>query len=247
MTLLSDRPADRIRSLLHTTDPGAAWATGGPDGPDPAEPGPGGAREVAGAGEVAGLAPVLALWPVLGSLVTEGELRLHTPLARYGPGASAGTPDGTTAHHLLTHPAVPAVAAALTRLAEHLAGGPLDELAAARIWRPLGMHGTGFTPEGVLHAPLDDLVRFLSHLLSPADHPVSRAWTAESLRIRTGELTPARGLLWHPAPGGVWAHQAPEPGGPALWIAPRRRRWAVLLPARPAGPMRAAFREAAFA
>lgn len=94
-----------------------------------------------------------------------------------------------------------------------------------------------------LHTTGADLARFLRHLLSPADHPIPRAWTAESLRIRTGELTPARGLLWRPAPSGVWVHG----DGPALWVSPARRRWAVLVPASPDGPPPTAFREAAFA
>lgn len=104
-------------------------------------------------------------------------------------------------------------------------------------------------------SPLADLVRFLRHLLAPADtggspdtaHGITRAWTSESLRIRTGELTPARGLLWHPAPYGVWTHHAPQDGGPALWVSPRHGRWAVLLPADARGPLRKAFREAVFA
>ncbi|MFD0359438.1 hypothetical protein ACFVHW_37765, partial [Streptomyces sp. NPDC127110] len=82
-----------------------------------------------------------------------------------------------------------------------------------------------------------------------AERPVSRAWTAESLRIRTGELTPARGLLWHPAPAGVWTHHPPSGSGPAVWISPRQNRWALLVPgpgSDGSGPPRAAFREAAF-
>lgn len=111
--------------------------------------------------------------------------------------------------------------------------------------------------DDTLRAPLTDLVRFLRHLLSPADPDgsggpgspagITRAWTTESLRIRTGELTPSRGLLWHPAPHGVWTHPAPAPGGPALWISPRHHRWALLLPTSPATQLRTAFRTAAFA
>ncbi|MFJ6723057.1 hypothetical protein ACIQOD_31600, partial [Streptomyces sp. NPDC091259] len=130
----------------------------------------------------------------------------------------------------------------LTRLAEHLCGGPLAEYAPARIWRPLGMTRTRLTGLG-LHTTGADLARFLRHLLSAADHPVPRTWTAESLRIRTGELVPARGLLWRPAPSGVWSHG----DGPAVWVSPRLPRWAVLVPAAPGGPPPTAFRETAFA
>ncbi|MER5873106.1 hypothetical protein [Streptomyces sp. NPDC002044] len=274
MTLLSDQAED-IRALVESADPGAVWAVGGPGGvhaasagrgrggsadttasPDdggggdgtPTARAPGDGDGAAGAEpgdlDVGGLAAVLALWPAIGSLVAEGTLHLHTPLTAYGDTTSA---PGTTAHHLLTHPEG---TAALTRLAETLAGTSLAELAAGRVWQPLGMTRTRFA-DGTLRAPLTDLVRFACHLLAPDGPGVSPAWTAESLRIRTGELTPARGLLWHPAPHGVWAHHAPAADAPALWVAPRLRRWAVLLPARAHSPLhtplRAAFREAAFA
>ncbi|MCX5192687.1 beta-lactamase family protein [Streptomyces sp. NBC_00249] len=236
--------AGRIEALVRSADPDAVWAAGSADTvhtglPDGAADTP---------HDVGGLAAVLALWPVLGSLVTCGELTLHTPVSAYTADAAAGLPAGTTAHHLLTHADGPHALAALTRLAEHLAGSPPAAYAAARIWRPLGMTGT--RPVGAtLHAPLSDLARFLRHLLSTADHPIPRAWTAESLRIRTGELTPARGLLWHPAPAGVWTHHPADGAGPALWVSPRHGRWAALLPGAgrtPAGSLRTAFREAVF-
>ncbi|MFG2987929.1 hypothetical protein ACGFZK_01160 [Streptomyces sp. NPDC048257] len=249
MTLLSDQ-ATAVRALVDSADPGAVWAVGGLEGP---QAGSEAGHPADAAFDVGGLTAVLALWPALGSLVDEGALQLHTPLTVYGEPAAENAPAGTTAHHLLTHPGG---TTALTRLAEHLSGGPLADLAATRVWRPLGMTGTHFA-DGTLRAPLADLVRFLRHLLAPADpadpadpvNPagISRAWTAESLRIRTGELTPARGLLWQPAPHGVWTHHAPQDGGPALWISPRHHRWAVLLPASDAGALRHAFREAAFA
>ncbi|MCX4695212.1 hypothetical protein [Streptomyces sp. NBC_01408] len=240
MTLLSEQAED-IRALVGRADPGAAWAVGGPEGTHAGSH----PRDSPGNGDavldVGGLAAVLALWPVIGSLVEEGTLQLHTPLAAYGDPAASRIPAGTTAHHLLTHSDG---AAALTGLAEHLGGGPLHDLAATRVWQPLGMTGTRFEA-GTLRAPLADLVRFLRHVVSPAG--AIRAWAAESLRIRTGELTPARGLLWHPAPHGVWAHPGPAPGGPALWVCPSRRRWALLLPGGgPATSLRSAFRDAVF-
>ncbi|MEU9303752.1 hypothetical protein [Streptomyces sp. NPDC048269] len=289
MTLLSDQ-ADDIRALVGSADPGAVWAVGGAEGveavshsgvpeavshsgvpeaaedprvPEAEDPGDPGAADL----DVGALAAALALWPAIGSLVEEGALRLHTPLAAYGDEAAAGTPAGTTAHHLLTH-ADGEAALTLTRLAEHLCGMPLAEFATTRVWHPLGMTRTRFADD-TLRAPLADLVRFLRHLLSPVEAVgavgavaqgspgstgspggpvgITRAWTAESLRIRTGELTPARGLLWHPAPHGVWTHPAPAPGGPALWISPRHRRWALLLPTTRDTPLRTAFRAAAFA
>ncbi|MFJ8015592.1 hypothetical protein [Streptomyces sp. NPDC096339] len=260
MTLLSDR-ADDIRALVAAADPGAVWAFGDADG---VRAGSHDGRTVVDAG---GLFAVLALWPVIGSLVEDGSLRLHTPIAAYG---KTDAPAGTTAHHLLTHPAG---TADLTRLAERLGGSPLGELAATGIWGPLGMTATRFA-DGTLYTSLDDLVRFLRHLLAPVPAPgpgpepgpepefeagpvgqeeptgptaPTRAWTTESLRIRTGELTPARGLLWHPAPDGVWTHPAPGDDGPAVWISLRLHRWAILLPtAAGQRPLRSAFREAVF-
>ncbi|MEU7551479.1 hypothetical protein AB0B01_03800 [Streptomyces sp. NPDC044571] len=239
MTLESGA-VDRIGTVLRSADPGAVWAVGGPEG---MQAGSANHADEAPPFDVGALTAVLALWPVIGSLVAEKSLRLHTPLTAYGAEAGHGAVGATTAHHLLTRTGGPPDhTAALTRLAEHLGGTALAELAATRIWHPLGMTGTRFAG-AALHAPLADLVRFLSHLLSPADHPVTRSWTTESLRIRTGELTPARGLLWHPAPQGVWYHGDSS----CVWVSPRLHRWALLLPTRPPGPLRAAFREAAFA
>ncbi|WP_329403455.1 beta-lactamase family protein [Streptomyces virginiae] len=242
--------ATAVRALVESADPGAVWAVGGPEGP---HAGSDGGHPADAAFDVDGLGAVLALWPAVGSLVDEGALRLHTPLAAYGDPAAEGTPAGTTAHHLLTHPDGTAHLTHLThltRLVEHLSGSPLADLVATRVWHPLGMTGTGYT-DGTLRAPLADLFRFLSHLLAPgapaAPTGISRTWTTESLRIRTGELTPARGLLWDPAPHGVWTHHAPNDGGPTLWISPRHHRWAVLLPTTGRGMSRTAFREAAFA
>ncbi|MFI5867373.1 hypothetical protein [Streptomyces sp. NPDC051546] len=239
--------AERIAALVRDADPGAGWATGGPDGPD----GPDAVVE-AGAGngtgpglgpegsapDAGGLAGVLVVWPVIGMLVDAGELALHTPLTAYGAGD--GLPAGTTAHQLLTHGS--GVSPALVGLAERLCGSPLAGFAAERVWGPLGMARTGFAADGTLRAPAADLGRFLSHLLAPRGGPVSPAWTAQSLRIRTGELLPARGLLWHPGPHGSWSHGE----GPTLWISPRAHRWAALLPTTPSAPLRTAFREAAF-
>ncbi|MFB9586004.1 MULTISPECIES: hypothetical protein [Streptomyces] len=228
---------EALYAKVSSAGPGAFWALGGPEGLQ--------ARSAAGTvaahtdadavHDVAGLAPVLALWPVIGCLVDRGELSLHTPLTAHGP----------TTHQLLTRGAADGLPG-LVPFVEGLCGAPLADCAAELVWRPLGMTRTGPGPDGTLRAPLADLGRFLGHLLSPADHPVPRAWTAESLRIRTGELTPARGLLWHPGPYGVWSYG----DGPSLFVWPRHSRWAALVP----GPgdagsaaLRTAFREAVFA
>lgn len=65
-------------------------------------------------------------------------------------------------------------------------------------------------------------------------------WVTRSLTIETGELQPARGLFWHPAPGttmeeDVWVHYGFT--GTGMWISPTDGRWggaldqqALLLP-----------------
>lgn len=184
-------------------------------------------------------------------------------------------------------------------LAEHLTGRPLRELAADRIWGPLGMTETRYGPlpaavaarcapteydeetgtrlKGTVHdfssrllggacgiagtfSTAEDLGRFLAHVLGAsveAPGPFGPGWVAESLRIRTGELAPPRGLFWHVAPGtgvreDIWTHTGFT--GTGMWVSPARGRWAVLLTnklyfTRETGPVTAvrdAFRAAAF-
>lgn len=181
-------------------------------------------------------------------------------------------------------------------LAEHLTGRTLRELAADRVWGPLGMTETRYGPlpaavaarcapteyddltgahlKGTVHdfstrllggacgiagafSTAGDLGRFLGYLLAPGAGPVGPGWVAESLRIRTGELAPSRGLFWHLAPGtgvreDVWTHYGFT--GTGLWVSPARGRWAVLLTnklyfTRETGPVTAvrdAFRAAVF-
>jgi len=160
-------------------------------------------------------------------------------------------------------------------LVEELSGQSLDEFAADRTWRPLGMGSTRYGPlptdlaercaptehdpdtdmhlKGVAHdfsarllggvcgsagvfTVLDDLTAFLRYVLdgSAASSEVgfTAGWITESLTIQTGSLEPARGLFWHTAPGtdpadDIWVHYGFT--GSAMWISPRRERWAVLL------------------
>ncbi|OIJ91359.1 serine hydrolase [Streptomyces sp. MUSC 14] len=160
-------------------------------------------------------------------------------------------------------------------LAEHLSGKPLDQLAATRVWQPLGMTATRFGPlptesiarcapteldentgahlKGSAHdfsarllggvcgiagvfSVLDDLAAFLRYLLDPDQSPerpgFGPAWIKASLQIHTGQLTPLRGLFWHPAPETTpaqdcWVHYGFT--GTGMWVAPADDRWAVLL------------------
>ncbi|MCX4856125.1 beta-lactamase family protein [Streptomyces canus] len=110
---------------------------------------------------------------------------------------------------------------------------------------------------------LDDLATFLRYLLAPSrsvEAPgFGPAWIKESLRIQTGELSPARGLFWHPAPGtapeteDIWVHYGFT--GTGIWISPGKDRWAALLTNKlyytrdrePLTHVRNAFRSLAFA
>ncbi|MFZ4155575.1 serine hydrolase domain-containing protein [Streptomyces pseudogriseolus] len=108
---------------------------------------------------------------------------------------------------------------------------------------------------------LDDLAALLRYMLGTSTAPewpgFGPAWTATSLTVQTGTLTPARGLFWHPAPGtgpadDVWVHYGFT--GTGMWISPRQGRWAVLLTnklyytrdRRPLTDVRNAFRSLAF-
>jgi CubicO group peptidase (beta-lactamase class C family) len=78
-----------------------------------------------------------------------------------------------------------------------------------------------------------DLATFARHMLRPTRAAFGPTWIANSLRTHTGDLTPARGLFWHPAPGtaaeadDIWVHYGFT--GTAMWISPTRQTWAVLL------------------
>ncbi|MFI9810106.1 serine hydrolase domain-containing protein [Streptomyces sp. NPDC052301] len=110
---------------------------------------------------------------------------------------------------------------------------------------------------------LPDLAAFLRHMLRPArdgGRPgFGTGWVQESLRIQTGGLAPARGLLWHPAPGtdpasdDTWVYYGCT--GTGAWLSPKHGRWAALLTNRlhytkdrePLTRVRNAFRSLAFA
>ncbi|MFI6713574.1 serine hydrolase domain-containing protein [Nonomuraea sp. NPDC050478] len=86
---------------------------------------------------------------------------------------------------------------------------------------------------------LADLALFQRHLLAPGHAPFesetvgfSPAWVAESLQVHTGDLAPARGLFWHPAPGtrpedDIYVHYGFT--GTGMWTSPKQGRWAILL------------------
>ena len=80
----------------------------------------------------------------------------------------------------------------------------------------------------------DDLALFLRHLLDPADGAAAFGpdWIGRSLTVHTGDLRPARGLFWHPAPDSdlsedTWVHYGFT--GTAVWINRAQARWALLL------------------
>ena len=83
-----------------------------------------------------------------------------------------------------------------------------------------------------LFSNVPDLERFLRAMLAPDGKVFDADWVKASLTVRTGELQPSRGLFWHPAAGtgpqdNVWCHLGFT--GTAMWISPRRGRYAVLL------------------
>ncbi|NEC86210.1 serine hydrolase [Streptomyces sp. SID12501] len=132
--------------------------------------------------------------------------------------------------------------------------GPLPDGAAARCAPTELDDGTGTHLKGSAHdfsarllggvcgiagafSVLEDLATFLRYLLAPAQVSESpgfgAGWIKESLQIHTGELSPPRGLFWHPAPGtapktdDIWVHYGFT--GMGVWISPGKNRWATLL------------------
>ncbi|MER5527254.1 serine hydrolase domain-containing protein [Streptomyces sp. NPDC002677] len=117
----------------------------------------------------------------------------------------------------------------------------LDDVTGARLrgtahgW-PARLLGGVCGTSGVFTV-LPDLAAFLRHLLRPrpdgGQAGFGTAWIQESLRIQTGELKPAGGLFWRPAPGtdpgtdDIW--EPCGPGAAGAWLSPEQGRWAVLL------------------
>lgn len=128
--------------------------------------------------------------------------------------------------------------------------GPLPQSEAARCAPTEYDEATGAHLRGVAHdfsarllggvcgiagvfSTLGDLARFQRHLVAPG--VVGRAgfdaeWIIKSLQLHTGELTPPRGLFWHPA-GSADDHVYVHYGftGTGMWISLKQGRWAVLL------------------
>lgn len=85
-----------------------------------------------------------------------------------------------------------------------------------------------------LFSNVSDLQRFLLAMLAPGRHGdvFDAGWVRDSLTVQTGALNPSRGLFWHPAAGtepedDIWCHLGFT--GTAMWLSPRRGRYAVLL------------------
>ena len=86
-----------------------------------------------------------------------------------------------------------------------------------------------------LFSNVRDLQRFLQAMLAQERRHgavVDAGWVRDSLTVQTGSLNPARGLFWHPAAGtgpqdDIWCHLGFT--GTAMWLSPRRGRYAVLL------------------
>ncbi|MCC7596494.1 beta-lactamase family protein [Janthinobacterium sp. FW305-129] len=83
-----------------------------------------------------------------------------------------------------------------------------------------------------LFSNVPDLQRFLRAMLAQQGEVFNAGWVRDSLTVQTGTLNPSRGLFWHPAAGtgpedDVWCHLGFT--GTAMWISPRRGRYAVLL------------------
>ncbi|MGW1620596.1 serine hydrolase domain-containing protein [Streptomyces sp. NPDC002172] len=158
--------------------------------------------------------------------------------------------------------------------------GPLPDEAAARCAPTELDDSTGTRLRGTAHGSqarllggvcgssgvfsvLPDLAAFLRHVLQPGQDGgqpgFGSAWVRESLRIRTGDLSPVGGLFWHPAPGTVagtddiWVPDGST--GAGAWLSPQQGRWAVLLTnelyyardPESLGHVRDAFRSLAFA
>ncbi|GGS01331.1 hypothetical protein Snoj_71860 [Streptomyces nojiriensis] len=102
--------------------------------------------------------------------------------------------------------------------------GTAHDLSARLLGGVCGIAGT--------FSVLDDLALFLRHMLAPTRAAFGPTWIKDSLRIHTGELSPARGLFWHPAPGtgpaqDIWVHYGFT--GTGMWVSRAQGRRAALL------------------
>ncbi len=127
--------------------------------------------------DLASLTKVVATTTAVMLLVEDGRMELDAPVSRYLPEFRGGRKDLVTVRHLLAHTSgLPAGTGArtLTRViatplralpgsrvvysdvnmvvlfaaAERAAGEPLPDMLRRRVWEPLGMTSTGFSPGG---------------------------------------------------------------------------------------------------
>jgi CubicO group peptidase (beta-lactamase class C family) len=186
---------------------------------------------------------------------------LHAPLLR-APGSAVEYTDraalilGFVIEHLL---AMPLASAADTLVWRPLGMddtryGPLPAAQQARAAATELSEETGARWQGIVHdysarllggacgsagvfSTAADLAAWMRHLLGLLDGSADTAgfdadWLRRSLRVQTGELSPARGFFWHPAAGtgpddDVWCHHGFT--GTSLFLCPQRRRYGVLL------------------
>lgn len=168
---------------------------------------------------------------ILGFMI---ERRLEMPLAQAAE-ALVWRPLGMDATRYGPLPAAARAMAAATEVSEETGlrwQGVVHDYSARLLGGACGSAGV-FSSAG-------DLQIFMRHLLSllggrsggAADSGFDAAWLRASLRVQTGELSPSRGLFWHPAAGtapedDIWCHHGFT--GTSLFLCPKRGRYAVLL------------------
>lgn len=238
--------------------------------------------------DLASLTKVVATTSAVMLLVEDGRMDLDAPVSRYLPAFRGTNKSRVTVRHLLTHTSgLPAGGSATslgrilaTRLvsrpgarvrysdlgmivlweaAERAAGEPLPALLERRVWTPLGMHATGFSPgagctacaptsggargRGIVHDPIARRLGGVAGnagLFSTAQDlgrfaaMLASGGALDSVRVFQAETVRA---FLAPQAGGRALGWDTQDGavlhtgytGTSLWIDPRRGAWAVLL------------------